>query len=480
MKRGVITLEILIASAIAVSSILAIALIAWGLPIALEEGYLEYRAVKEAEARIRDAQEWISIATTTVIASRNGYTATLDIDRLPGGSAAFVTATISWLGIRNQTRSITLTGAIADRELSRDVPCVPFSLGDWSHPDISAPRALTELQDAKFQISSIAATDEVLAITAAATASSSAPTILFYEIQEDGGMGRFIGTADNAASSTVGFSAVAANATHIYAASGFGSASARTCSTGACDQLQIFDTGPVPHRISSMRIEGMTSDGSSPAAQAITYHKGMAYLGLVRVASGYEFNIIDVEDPGRPIWIGGLSIGRSVNAISLHEQHAYLATSDPERELIIVDVSHPAAPRIVGSWNAPGPANFGVGNTLAVRNSGIYLGRSYAPSAAEFVALDASRKDAISVRAGEDLGTARAPETMRSLLARDTVLFVLSNKRFKIWKGLPDQPQEIWSTDLSGGTALTCSSNSIYIATTDSTGTAQIRVITGS
>ena len=112
------------------------------------------------------------------------------------------------------------------------------------------------------------------------------------------------------------------------------------------------------------------------------------YATTATKAGGPEFFIIDISIPSSPRVVSSLEINADVNEVSTLLDVAYIATSDNNEELIAIDVSDPADPQELGSYNAPGNTD---GRSVHAKTAKrIYLGRSYSTSDHEFFILDAT------------------------------------------------------------------------------------------
>lgn len=96
-----------------------------------------------------------------------------------------------------------------------------------------------------------------------------------------------------------------------------------------------------------------------------------AYVGTLVSGSSAEFSVINIIDPALPQFIRSLEIGADVNAIAVSGPYAYLATSDNNRELIVVNIADPNNPTIVGVYNSLGSLD---GATVAVSGTTLALG----------------------------------------------------------------------------------------------------------
>ncbi len=94
------------------------------------------------------------------------------------------------------------------------------------------------------------------------------------------------------------------------------------------------------------------------------------YMGINALLGNYYLKIFDVTDPYNPILMGASSnLPDMILGIFVNENYAYLA--DEGAGLIIIDVSNPASPTIVGSYNTPNSARdvFVRGNAAYVADS---------------------------------------------------------------------------------------------------------------
>ena len=109
---------------------------------------------------------------------------------------------------------------------------------------------------------------------------------------------------------------------------------------------------------------------------------GTQYLacpGSCSASQNNEFHIYNVSNPAIPVHVGLLNINHNINDIMVKDNIAYLATSDNNAELMLVDISNPATlvhPDVSGKkFNAGG--NFD-GTSLYVLGNYAYLGREKA------------------------------------------------------------------------------------------------------
>lgn len=81
------------------------------------------------------------------------------------------------------------------------------------------------------------------------------------------------------------------------------------------------------------------------------------YAYLVRGDGAPDFVVIDVSVPASPVLVGSLSLAGAPLNIFVSGDYAYIASDRNDEELQIIDISNPASPGVVGTYNAPGNAN---------------------------------------------------------------------------------------------------------------------------
>ncbi len=110
------------------------------------------------------------------------------------------------------------------------------------------------------------------------------------------------------------------------------------------------------------------------------------YVYLVRNDGSPDFVVVDVSNPLIPALVGSLSLTGAPSNIAVSGNYAYVSTDANGSELQVIDVSTPSLPSMVGSYDAPGNAN-----ALGVFVSGtsVYLVRASSADN-EFFVVDVS------------------------------------------------------------------------------------------
>lgn len=507
MYRGFSTIEILLAITLTTSTCVAVALVALGMPQALEHSRERYIGLQKLDAVLNknalrarvDFSNVVSIATTT----DGSYEISLQTFLFADEVTMRLTAYAHWKDVRGIPQDISLSTIVTDPNNAGEGNGCGVLAGDWRNPVVQKTYSVTPggllsfLASAdQYPVSHVAKGREVTALAIEATTGATSPTLFLFKSTSipyeliPYGLG-----FDNAPVSRFGFSQIVISKNQVYGANNFGSASLATCSTSHnCDQLQIFDTSDTtaPSYLSSLQLATMTppyalsAGGVSAGAKSIAYKKGYVYLGLQKTVTGNEFNIIDVHDPQTPTWIGGARIGRTINNIVISGTRAYLATDDTARELIIFDIQDPHNPTLLGFWNAPGSIGFGYGTGVHVQNGMISFGRSYVSNAPELVILDGGSLPTITELGSKDLGTFLRPQSVHTLITRDFLTFILTDSILQVWN--TSEPKSISLhgevAPFRGGstaTSFTCKSNVLYVGGYEKTGNVgQLSIITDS
>lgn len=126
------------------------------------------------------------------------------------------------------------------------------------------------------------------------------------------------------------------------------------------------------------------------------------YAYLVRSGGSPDFLIIDITDPLAPGLIGSLNLGSNPTNIAVSGNYAYVTGSSNTLELRIIDISVPSSPAIVGNYNAVGTANaLGV----AISGNTVFITRASSTDP-EFISIDVTTKSAPTTLGSLDLGDA--------------------------------------------------------------------------
>jgi hypothetical protein len=503
--RGFSTVELLLALMIMSTALTAIVLVTLGVPESLADGREAEVGASEASALMSKAlilgRNSFSGVTSIASTTSEGYTLSLQVTPSPDGLSEQLLSTAEWTNVRGAIEYFEESGAITNFRNASQNACSSVLAGNWLHPSVSTfPIAQP--------ISAVSTGTSTLILSVTKSVNKTDPTLLLFDISSSTNPA-FLGSLDNATSTRSGIGAVAVNESSaasasstriIYAANSYG-ANFSTCTAGPlCAQLQIIDaSNPAnPLVISNFQLSTTTppfatGSGMQSAGKSIFYANGFVYFGLQKTgstgsANGEEFNIINVQNPYLPVWVGGFSVGRTVNQISVKNGYAYLATDDPTRELTILDVHDPANITLAGTYDAPGNSTFGFGEAVALASSTIALGRSYIYGVPELVFLNNTPTSTLAVLQSVNINGATGTASIESILIRGSIAFVLTNTALQLWdisdltRPIPYAPTISLpsSSVVSGTSALACRNNTLYIASSGTNNAGYLTVITGS
>lgn len=451
--RGFSLVELIIALAIATVALTAVAGVIYGLPILHANMRQELAAINSARSEIEPIlyaslarEDFISLIPETSTASTTLITTWRE---LPDPGSFSITTTQSWVSALRATRVLSVSSSITQIG-TRLLACDPYVTSDWRTivPITGYPLTNASLLSGvpldTYRISHLTAHAKGLVVTVGSTSLTTSPTLFFFSRNpRDETFTRMGSGFDNASTSRVGYAAALVREDGmVFAANQFGSASGSTCSdTVACAQVHAFIQSPIPARVSTFQLGTSTapfairSGGGTAGATALAYTNSLIFIGLEKTLQGYEFNIIDAQNPRSLLWKSGIRLGRSVSAITIRESFAYVATDDPLQELVIIDISNPTAPFIVTGWNAPGSTGFGYGTAVVAYGTTLHLGRSFINNAAEFMTLDISNLSTPRLITSNDIGTARSPDSVRGIISQNFLTAVVTTKALRVYAG---------------------------------------------
>lgn len=120
------------------------------------------------------------------------------------------------------------------------------------------------------------------------------------------------------------------------------------------NQMQIIDIHDRsnPKLISQLKLPLPTPTTTAPFASSIFYSNNHIFLGTEKW-NGAEFSIISVSDIYNPVVVGVFETNTLINDIYVHDQKAYLATSD-EKQMRVLDIRDISNPRLIDSFSPSG------------------------------------------------------------------------------------------------------------------------------
>lgn len=258
-----------------------------------------------------------------------------------------------------------------------------------------------------------------------------------------------------------------------------------TASTTA--QFQVINLTPTPAIVlSTYRIPNAT--GLIP--NTLFYKDGYVYIGFPNNPSGDEFVILDVHNPSViPAPLATFSVNAGVNSIYVKSGYAFIATNDPLRELIVLDLNNLASPVLRGVYNAPPltTSTFGLGKALYTVGDTLYFGRYYINSDPELAVLDTTSATP-TLLGSRDVNGISETRGVYNAIVRSNFAFLLtgnatgSGTKLQVYNVTnPASITSVTAADLITGSeprGFDCESNVLYAASVPSTNRGSISVIT--
>lgn len=111
------------------------------------------------------------------------------------------------------------------------------------------------------------------------------------------------------------------------------------------------------------------------------------YAYFIRNDGTPDFIIVDIVDSASPVIRGTLNLIGSPTNIAVSGDYAYISNTDNRQELQIIDIANPDLPFLTGYYNAAGSAN---ANGVYVNETTVYLVRDNSAER-EFLIIDVSK-----------------------------------------------------------------------------------------
>lgn len=478
-NMGFLTLEIMIALVLVTLSITAVVLVAFGNQALLVGGETHREATQKAQAMLEETQALarkdFNLVNPSGTTTDGIYRKRVDVTF--SASEPFtkkITARVSWQNEHNVTLETNLTAFVTNfLQAAGGDTCSSVLTGDWEHPQIvNTDTDLATLSGGTagdYLITQLNAYKGKLYVTSN-NSSVNKETFFIFNL-DDPAHPTLIAKRDNDVNATGLNSVTVAESTsdsntyaYVASASSFpkGQLQIFDVSDASSPHLVDFQDGSVVFKIATTTVAGGSGNG---VGKSIFYKDGYVYLGLTKPAFGPEFNIIDVHEPTNPFWIGGFTVGDTVNAIRVSGNYAYLAlATQNDQELIILDVSNPASPTQVGGFNATGA---GSGKSTYMVGDDLYFGKTAPNLGPEFYVLHIGTSTQPQMIGSEEIG-----RSVNGLIVRDSLAFLLTNSEFRILN-IADpsiitpfaSPLSLPGSGSSGGSSLDCEGNVFYAGT---------------
>ena len=394
--HGFSTIEIIIAIAIMATTLSAVVLVSFGDQALLEQAGMDSEAVEKAQVMLgveqdkarKDFRLVNNIATT----SDSSYRTSLSVSNVAADpfTTKRVTVIAQWDDERHVTRDVALSEIVTDFDDPFTLDTCDSSLsGNWNAPAISnhlfTPGNMLPTNAKIAAVNTIGAVDAYrgkLYVVDSSRSSKINDSLFIFDLSNPTSP-TYLGSTDTATSTVDGMNAIVVEQNFAFAANAH-SANFKTCKPGGnCSQLQIFNvadpSSPVlvdNFLLPTSSAPFVLGSGGQAIGNALFYTDGYIYLGLSKTSSGPEFNIVDVHDPAHPAWIGGYTIGATINQIYVHNGIASIASDDQSRKMIVLNVADPHNPYFISSIAPHGTSNQEYGYSLYTVGDEMFFGMS--------------------------------------------------------------------------------------------------------
>jgi len=387
---GFSTLELLVAFAVLTLSITSVILVVFGNQSMSVDTELAQRALYLAEKNLEEAgastlEDFDAISSDlTAVAFNSVYDTRVTVTDI-SECAKRITSESFWdRGFRSLDTGLTSIFISTEESGALEGDCVTSEITDeWDNPSVFVDENITGQSDT----TSIDAVDDVIYLTTDPNAAAK-DDFFVYDFDESGPTLTQLGTLNTDSTLSVGlYDVVVASSsqTEIYA---FVASASTTAQLGVIDVSDPTN----PTLLHQVGLPFVSPGGSYPEGRTVYYYDKRVYVGT-KETDGPEFHVFDVS--GLPLTppahLGSIELTHNVNDIMVRGDYAYLATSDNNHEIMVIDISNPATMvhpdtsdlGFDADGNDDGTAVFSTGST-------VYLGRSYTSSGSNdnFIILD--------------------------------------------------------------------------------------------
>ena len=410
--RGQSTLEIIIAITVLAAGIIAAIMMLFGgqsISIDSQTSSIALRMAQSELELIESRSHYDFAGIVSASTTEGEFTRELIVEELDANTKE-VTVRVSWrtdpLRLQNIELTTLITGWQEEEALGGDTGGGGLA-GDWNNPRTLGTVNLAP--PAGIQATDLDVLNKIIYISVVHGAESSND---FFVVNAEDGENPYIVANINTGS---GLNALDAVLDYVFAAH-----------NKISSQLQVIDatnkTNPL--LVAELTLPG--ASGSGAVGWSLFFYNNMVYMGT-KSATGPEFHIIDVSAPTSPVHLGSFEVGADINEIRVVGSTAFLATSDDQKELLMLDVSDPAAISEAGFLDAPGSRD---AKSLFLTGTTLYLGRVTGQND------DLRLLDVSNPAMPATLGTVNIGHDVTGLVVRDYLVFMTtsaSNEEFQVW-----------------------------------------------
>ena len=369
-KRGVSTLEILIAFAVLALTMTAVIVVVFSNQSVSVDTQTNNEALGLAQARLeaayaasKDDFYGLTNASSSVLSGPLSYQVAVNFADA-GAFAKQATSTVTWVDA-GRAMSVVLSTLFTDADgfWSGDT-CSPTLTGDWT-----APLGPSNGSNPGYGYYDFPSPDGTTGVDAAGgrayvttdPSSATRPDFYVVDVSDPNPPGNTLSSLGSF-NTTYGLTSVQVSGNYAYVSA-----------DSAAYQLLILDKVD-PQHISITGKLKVTPSGDSAYGNTLSldYKAHRVYLGT-NTSSGDEFYIINVADPANPVKLGSFPINAKVNQILVNGTTAYLATASTS-QVVALDISNPASPQLERAFPDDSSGLLS-GESLLLSGNTLYFGR---------------------------------------------------------------------------------------------------------
>ncbi|MFZ3073963.1 MAG: hypothetical protein WA093_02425 [Minisyncoccales bacterium] len=490
-QLGFLTLEILLAMAIMIIALSAAILMLFCGQSLAADSRLNSEALNYAQ-KLLEKQRALGLKDFRLVNSASEAERIFNGKVIVSSHSPFVknvSIEVEW-GMDGRLQKVGLETLIADYNgTAGNDTCDSNLSGDWAHPQVKEFDFFELTGVASSTISDIDAYKGKLYVTVGGSATSTDPTFFIFDITDKNDPKKISNS----------------NIKNRFAAMTINGNYAFTANMTSVDQLKIINIANPDDLGSIAKLElknKITGEDCKGLGESIFYKNGYIYLGLSKDSNCPEFNIIDVSTPANPRLVSGFEIDTQINDIYAKGDYVFLAhpanlasgVNSAREQVTILNISNPDNPqRVSGIYYNEGFG--GYGKSLRSIGDKIYFGRttshiSNPPDAiGDFFIFDNQNPGTTTIsilglKAFSRVGSAN------EVLVRDYLAFVLLGTASQggdlrilnvadmaniIEEKIIDLPN---GTTGSGGKAMDCEGNYLYVVSVDGADRSYLSIIT--
>lgn len=374
-NAGFSTLELLIAFAVLTISLTAVIMVAFGNQSIVIDTELAQRALYIAEEKLEeasvDAKEDFDSVTDSATPAAPGelFSTKFDVYSI-SECAKRLRSEVSWdRGARDL--NLDLETIVIDSEISAALNGLCATTGaddEWDNPGEFIAEQVTGQAGA----TSIQTFNDIVYLTTEPT-SAGKDDFFIYDFDPNAITLTLRSSLNTDSSEAIGLRDI--DVTKLES----GEVIAFVASASTTAQLGIIDVSDPDNPVELWQIQLPGVSGSDAGGRQVYYYDEQLYVATHQT-SGDEFHIFDASSlpSSAPTYLGSLEIDASINDMMIRGDYAYLATTDDDFELMVIDISdatnleHPNVTEL--GFDAPEGGD-NDGTAVFANGDAIYLGR---------------------------------------------------------------------------------------------------------